>query len=207
MQNFRKPTFQNVFVQRNPLIVMLIILFFLILVSFLMFILPLVFLHREGISSRVLNSNLYVLHFPSYMILHDASFLFSAIQTLLSPCEAIRAVPAAHKHYTPPSCFLSCFLHVACFFGISTRTVSPPFQGKIIPTVYGFPSFQKPFLYISVTPVLPWIQQGINTSTKCFRGKGIKYIDILRCSIVISFVISHVLCFIICITGFSLVNP
>lgn len=116
MQNFRKPTFQNVFVQRNPLIVMLITLFFLILVSFLMFILPLVFLHREGISSRVLNSNLYVLHFPSYMILHDASFLFSAIQTLLSPCEAIRAVPAAHKHYTPPSCFLSCFLHVACFF-------------------------------------------------------------------------------------------
>lgn len=90
------------------------------------------------------------------MVLYDASFLFSAIQILFSPYETIQAVSAADKHY---SClWLSILLSSYCLvFGISTRTVSTSFPGKTISTVYAFPSFQKLFLYIGVTSVLPWL--------------------------------------------------
>lgn len=70
-----------------------------------------------------------------------------------------------------------------------------------------FSLLSEAFLVYWCNFCLPWLLGVINTSPECFRGKGIKYIHILRCCIVISFVILHVLYFIICIAGSSLLNP
>lgn len=92
----------------------------------------------------------------------------------------------------PASGFLSCLLHVAWFLVFLPGLSLLSFQAKQSPQYMLFPP-SRSFSCILVYLLFCLGFCVINTSPKCFREKGIKYVHVLRCSIVISFVISHVI--------------